>query len=338
MWESIRSGNRTRNPQQSVTQAAARFTVKILVISVLGVAASIPIAQFLIIGSHLTAAAAGKDRTPPTAPSNLTVTDKTTRSVSLAWQPSTDNSGSFSYRVRSSIGLAATVPQAQTSFTWTSNLSPGGTYSFTVYAVDAAGNKSGNSNTVTVTLPTDTLPLGKPSVSVTDVGSTHISLAWISTGGSPNLRYYVYMDDVLVIQLTADTSDTFYLLDPETVYTFKVQAKDGANSSPMSDPVSVTTEATNPNDTTPPTMPTNLRESHYEGDSEIHLSWTASVDDFDSQSIIRYDVYLNGVLDDIRIGTTRSLVYGIDGTNTITIIAVDSAGNESVDASITVVL
>jgi hypothetical protein len=314
MWESIRSRN------------------------LLAVAALIAIAQFWPIGGLFTASAGSRDRTPPTQPTNLSITGKTARSVSLTWQPSTDNSGSFFYRVRCNVGLVATVPQTQTAFTWTSNLTAGQTYSFSVYAVDSAGNNSKSSNTVTVTLPSETLPLGKPTVSVTDLGPTYISLAWTSTGGSSNLRYSVYMDDVLIMQPTADTSATFYLLDPETMYTFKVQAKDGTNSSPISDPLNVTTEATNPNDATAPTMPANLRQDHYDGDPEINLYWTQSVDDNDPQSVIRYDVYVNGVLDDIQVGTGHSLVYGVDGTNTITIVAVDTAGNESVEATITVVL
>jgi hypothetical protein len=36
-----------------------------------------------------------RDRQPPTAPSNLVVTGTTQDSVSLAWGPSTDNSGVF---------------------------------------------------------------------------------------------------------------------------------------------------------------------------------------------------------------------------------------------------
>ena len=42
---------------------------------------------------------AGKDRTPPTQPTNLHTTAITATSVTLAWNPSTDNSGNFTYRV-----------------------------------------------------------------------------------------------------------------------------------------------------------------------------------------------------------------------------------------------
>jgi hypothetical protein len=42
-------------------------------------------------------ASAARDRTPPPTPTNLRVTGMTPYSVSLAWTPSTDNSGSFTY-------------------------------------------------------------------------------------------------------------------------------------------------------------------------------------------------------------------------------------------------
>src|SRR5262245_55578120 len=106
----------------------------------------------LLLATGFSAPASAKDVKSPTTPTNLRVTGKEAYSVSLAWNPSTDNSGSFSYRVVLSWGYTATVPQTQTNFTWTGHVEPRKTYSFYVYAVDAAGNRSKNSNTVTVTL------------------------------------------------------------------------------------------------------------------------------------------------------------------------------------------
>ena len=58
-----------------------------------------------------------RDRTPPTAPTNLVVTATTENSVSLAWGPSTDNSGSFSYIICCAGGTTVTVSQTVTSHT-----------------------------------------------------------------------------------------------------------------------------------------------------------------------------------------------------------------------------
>src|SRR5688572_2797983 len=104
-------------------------------------------------------ALAARDRTPPTQPTNLHTTAITATSLILAWNPSTDNSGNVTYRVHM-VSPSREMSTSQTSFTWTS-LSPGVTYSFYVYAVDKAGNRSANSTTLTVstdaapTTPTD---------------------------------------------------------------------------------------------------------------------------------------------------------------------------------------
>src|SRR5687768_13019947 len=66
------------------------------------------------------------DKTPPTAPTNLRVTSLSHKSVTLAWNASTDNSGSVTYSVNKD-GQGFTVPQGQTTYTigW---LSAGRTY------------------------------------------------------------------------------------------------------------------------------------------------------------------------------------------------------------------
>ena len=63
-------------------------------------------------------ALAARDRTPPTKPTNLRVTALTSYKLSLAWNPSTDNSGTFSYKVVVSDGAIYTLPQTQTTFNY----------------------------------------------------------------------------------------------------------------------------------------------------------------------------------------------------------------------------
>ena len=104
----------------------------------------------LLFGSSVLSAQV-RDRVPPTAPTNLVVTATTEHSVSLAWGPSTDNSGRFSY-VICCAGTTVTVGQTVTSHTL-EGLKSGATYILRVYAKDAAGNLSKSSNPVTVTLP-----------------------------------------------------------------------------------------------------------------------------------------------------------------------------------------
>jgi hypothetical protein len=83
---------------------------------------AIAIALLLSVVLATSPAQAARDRTRPTTPTNLRVTATASYSVSLAWNPSTDNSGSFSYVIRASNGRSATVPQTATSFTFTAGL------------------------------------------------------------------------------------------------------------------------------------------------------------------------------------------------------------------------
>jgi hypothetical protein len=115
-----------------------------------------------------------------------------------------------------------------------------------------------------------------------------------------------------------------------------VQARDAdGNLSPVSDPVFVTTLPADPNDHTPPTQPANVTAENTGG---FHLvRWDPSADDFAPQQFIRYDVYVNGRLQAVVVGATSTEVELYLGeTNTITVIAVDTADHESEPASIIV--
>jgi chitodextrinase len=93
--------------------------------------------------------AALKDTTPPTAPTNLRSTSVTATSISLAWNPSSDDVGIVVYQVYSGSTVVGTAPAGTTGTV--SGLSPGTTYGFTVVAKDAAGNTSASSSVVSVT-------------------------------------------------------------------------------------------------------------------------------------------------------------------------------------------
>ena len=276
------------------------------------------------------------DNKAPTKPTNLRVNGNTAWSVSLAWDPSVDNSGKLTYRVICSNGQSMLVPQSSTSAVFTKGLQHGNTYSFWVHAFDPSGNTSRASNTVSSTLPLDTTNPSQPVVTLTEVGPTHAILAWSAVDEGP-LIYVLYKDGVLYQQATSATSTTAYL-QTQTAYAFTVQARDGAgNWSPMSAPLVVTTPAPNPNDVTPPTTPANLWAFGY-GDLEFEANWTQSTDDFTPQKYIRYDLYVNGVWLGGTIGAGRVTDYGEPGANLIEVIAVDEAGNESTAASVVLIL
>lgn len=283
----------------------------------------------------------GRDRTPPTAPTNLTVVSVTEDSVTLSWGPSTDNSGQFVYLICCVTTGNVTVPQTQTSHT-IEGLQSGKTYTFRVYAWDAAGNTSKSSNAVTVTLPGQIAAPTTPVVQVLDVGPTHATLSWVSTDDGPLIWYTIFIDGQAVRTLNslsftftcASVAGPTYCIpfDQETTYAFTVQARDSdGNRSPTSDPVLVTTEPA-PDDVTPPTSPANITVDGIGGFSNV--SWDASTDDVAEQRFIRYDIYVDGELRTVVVGAISAEVETDFGDQVLTIIAVDTADNESAPASI----
>lgn len=285
------------------------------------------------------------DRQAPTRPSNFRSTGNTSWSVSLAWGASTDNSGSVSYRVRDNWGREITV--SGTSVTWKYPAHPplheGSTYTFSVYAVDPSGNKSGSSNNVSVSLPLDTQAPTVPTFAVTSVGTRHISLNWTSTDDSPFISYLVTRDGVRISSgWIAESSRTFTLLQPGTTYTFTAQARDrasnvpGGNTSAVSAPFSVTTRADDRSDVTAPTQPSPVSADLYDGSTEIQVMWGASTDNVTPQHVILYEMYVNGVHENSAIGKTQTTGYGVPGENVITVIAIDEAGNRSVAGRTTI--
>ncbi|MEU9010225.1 carbohydrate binding domain-containing protein [Streptomyces sp. NPDC048479] len=90
----------------------------------------------------------GGDTQAPTTPTNLRSTAKTSSSVSLAWNASSDNVGVTGYDVYQGPTRALTVTGTSATV---SGLAASTSYSFTVRARDAAGNLSAASTAVSVT-------------------------------------------------------------------------------------------------------------------------------------------------------------------------------------------
>jgi len=101
----------------------------------------------------------------------------------------------------------------------------------------------------------------------------------------------------------------------------------------------VTTKSIDPNDHQAPTAPSDVSaEGYSDGSTELLITWTASADNVDPQSQLRYEVFINGILHEITVGTTRTPAYGDVGTNTIEVFAIDNAGNRSLAGTTTVVI
>ena len=289
---------------------------------------------FIVVLGPSTASA----RRPPT-PENFHVTAVTAYTVTVAWNPPRNNSGNFNYHLSGAYGVTpAILPKTATSHTFT-RLHSGNQYWLFIYARDAGGQASGQAQATTRTLLDTTTPSTGPVITVTEVGSNYVSISLTpAQDDCPFLSYQVSVNGNPHTALSPNLSTILRFLNPNTTYTLTARGRDeGQHWSPFSDPVSVTTLPPNPNDHTPPTTPGV--SAYGFGDLEMQITWSQSTDDFDVQSNLRYDVYLNGVLEEVRFGSGGpTTAYGVVGENTIEVIASDTAGNASAPATVTVFL
>ena len=268
------------------------------------------------------AASAAPDRTKPTVPGNLRVTAVGLNSVSLAWNPSTDNSGTFAYYVKDvGTGGAYWVPQTQTTFTW-SSLQPNRTYRYVVYAEDQAQNRSANSNQVSATTPAAQPAAVPTNLRVVSRTPNQIVIAWDPSANA--VRY-----DVSRSGWNASTTATTYTatwLSPATSYTFAVRAVNAASAwSAWSAPLTTST----PEDTTAPTTPGSLTGNAV-SPTQLRISWPPSTDD---SYTVGYNVYVDGkpTVHELPVGQTGMDLFNLRAATTydIAVKAYDASGNFS---------
>jgi chitodextrinase len=124
------------------------------------------------------------DGQAPTQPTGLQVTATTASSVSLSWTASTDDTGVTGYRVFRGTTQVGTV--TTTSYT-DSGLAASTAYSYTVRAVDAAGNVSPASTAVTATTQSGTTtppPAGTGFVGAATAAGTTTSTSVAAPAGA----------------------------------------------------------------------------------------------------------------------------------------------------------
>ncbi len=200
---------------------------------------------------------AASDTQAPSNPANLSVSNVTTNSANLNWSASTDNvgvTGYFIYQNGSNIGSVSG------NSALVNGLSSSSTYTFYVRAFDAAGNQSGNSNTLSITTDTeaDTQAPSNPSnLTASNTTQTSTTLSWSASSDNIGVSGYNVYQDGLVVAFSSGTSQTIASLSSATTYIFYVRAVDAAgNESGNSNDQSVTTDS--------PTGPTVLSEGYFE--------------------------------------------------------------------------
>ncbi|GIO15137.1 hypothetical protein J19TS2_46920 [Cohnella xylanilytica] len=221
------------NPADTVTVASGGVTGKQITVSVGANSAKIY-------------AKALADTTAPSVPTNVSATVQSASSIKVTWSASSDNVAVAGYEVYRDGALVGTT--AGTSYT-DSGLTAGTTYSYTVKAYDAAGNKSAASSppaTATTGAPDTQAPSVPTNVVATSNSSSSATVSWTaSTDNVAVTGYEVYRNGTKV-GTTASTSYTDTGLAASTTYSYTVKAFDAAgNLSAASAAAAVTTAAGN---------------------------------------------------------------------------------------------
>lgn len=184
------------------------------------------------------------DTTLPSIPQNLIATAMSSSSIMLTWADSTDNVGVTSYQIRRDGNVAG----AAASATFNSiGLTPNTTYSFTVEAMDAAGNLSGQSSaasaTTLVAVPDTTVPTLPTSLVATATSSSNISLTWIASTDNVGVTGYEVRRNGVVIGSPTGTSFNDGGRSASTTYNYEVRALDAAGNVSNAATASATTPA-----------------------------------------------------------------------------------------------
>ena len=139
-----------------------------------------------------------QDTEPPSIPANLRTTNITYSAVDLAWDASTDNMGVTSYAIYRNGNLLTSVNGATTTYQ-DGTVAAGTSYTYTVEAFDAAGNGSGQSASLPVTIPSlpttfTFVPVADSYVNESSPTSNYGTSTALRVDGSPLVRSYLRFD------------------------------------------------------------------------------------------------------------------------------------------------
>ena len=195
------------------------------------------------------------DTTPPSTPTALTTGAVGQTSITLSWNPSSDNTGVTGYRTYLNGNQVGTSPSTSYGY---SNLSCGTSYTLGVAAVDAAGNVSGIATLAKQTAAcSDTTPPSAPgTLTGTAAASTEIDLSWgAATDNVGVAGYQIWRCQgagcTTYSQLTQTTGSTPTYKDlstaPATTYGYEVRALDAAgNTGAYTNSIQATTPSAPP--------------------------------------------------------------------------------------------
>lgn len=257
------------------------------------------------------------DTVAPSAPTGVAAAAGNGQ-VQIVWSPATDNVGVVGYRVSRDGALVGSPTATEYLDTGLVN---GQAYTYTVAAVDAAGNTSAVASVVaTPKSNRDTAAPAPPPNFAAVAGDGQVALSWDAASDNVGVVFYELQRDGITIATQEGRTFTDLLLVNGTTYNYTVVAVDGSGNVSAASSVSAT-----PADTIAPSVPTGLTATP--GDSQVSLSWTPSTD---NAAVTGYRVYRGGVL-----VASPSTPYYADTSVTngvsysYTVVAVDSSANAS---------
>jgi hypothetical protein len=192
--------------------------------------------------------------TPPTPPGNLRAVSITDTNVALAWNASTDDSGSVNYAVFFDDNPTPFLTSADTRLDVRLNraigMIPGSAHTFQVRAEDPSGNHSFSDELTVSFAPGDNTPPTAPgNLRVVSNTAAGVELAWDPSSDESDLDYHVAGSPCSPVVVPGNTtrvviptvaSDPVCGLAPGFPATFSVWARDAfVNDSAFSNSVTV---------------------------------------------------------------------------------------------------
>ena len=274
------------------------------------------------------------DTTPPTAPTLVGATAASATQVDLTWEAATDENGVAGYQVSRD---GTVIDQVNGTAYSDTGAAESTSYTYTVAAVDAAGNVGPASDPASATTPAlpDMVPPSAPTLlTATSPSGNRVGLSWQPSTDNVGVTGYVVRRNGALLTQTAETSYSDPSLQPGTTYDYVVFAVDAlGNTSAGSNSVRAVNPL--PPDKTAPTAPKQLTAKLL-APTKSSLSWLASTDNV---GVVSYRVSR----DNTTIGTVTGLTFADNAmpknsTHVYTVRALDKAGNVSPAAtSVTVI-
>ncbi|MFI1978268.1 discoidin domain-containing protein [Streptomyces wedmorensis] len=171
------------------------------------------------------------DTQAPSAPTGLAYTEPATGRIRLTWTAATDDTAVTGYDVYANGSLLTSVAGDVTTFT--DNRPANQTVSYHVRARDAAGNQSGDSNTVTRTADTgDTqAPTAPANLAFTEPAGGQVKLTWTAaTDDTAVTGYDVYANGTLRTTVAGGVTTYTDTQPASATVTYRVRARDAAGN------------------------------------------------------------------------------------------------------------